>query len=292
MHPRNRHHSRYDFKQLISSSLELAPFVMVNKYGDESVDFANPDAVKSLNQALLKSFYGLTYWDIPPNYLCPPIPGRADYIHYVADLLGPLARGQDVVVLDVGVGANCVYPLIGLHEYGWHFIGSDIDEFALANAGEIIKRNSLEAKIELRQQKSAGAILKGIINPGELIDLTLCNPPFHRSAEAAAEGSQRKLRNLGIKEKALNFGGKSNELWCPGGEEAFIGTMIEESRALAKNCLWFTSLVSKKENLANLERQAKKAGATEVRVIEMSQGQKVSRVLAWTYLDPKKWKQK
>jgi 23S rRNA (adenine1618-N6)-methyltransferase len=39
-----------------------------------------------------------------------------------------------VRVLDIGVGANCVYPLIGHAEYGWRFLGVDIDEAALANA--------------------------------------------------------------------------------------------------------------------------------------------------------------
>ena len=58
-----------------------------NQFGDESVDFANPAAVKALNRALLRQDYGLDYWDIPAGYLCPPIPGRADYVHYLADLL-------------------------------------------------------------------------------------------------------------------------------------------------------------------------------------------------------------
>jgi 23S rRNA (adenine1618-N6)-methyltransferase len=48
LHPCNKNRGRYDFAQLIGSSPELAQYVKPNKYGDESVDFANPDAVKAL----------------------------------------------------------------------------------------------------------------------------------------------------------------------------------------------------------------------------------------------------
>jgi 23S rRNA (adenine1618-N6)-methyltransferase len=87
LHPRNAHNERYDFDALINSCGELREFVAPNKYGDQSVNFSDPLAVKTLNKALLKHFYGIGYWDLPNSYLCPPIPGRADYIHYIADLL-------------------------------------------------------------------------------------------------------------------------------------------------------------------------------------------------------------
>ncbi|MDB5235896.1 MAG: rRNA methyltransferase, partial [Hymenobacter sp.] len=51
LHPRNRHRARYDFPQLVQASPELRAFMQVNKFGDESIDFANPAAVKTLNRA-------------------------------------------------------------------------------------------------------------------------------------------------------------------------------------------------------------------------------------------------
>ena len=93
LHVRNLHRSRYDFPQLMKTCPELAPFVSLNKYNDLSVDFSDPHAVKILNKALLKHFYGIQYWDIPQDFLCPPIPGRADYIHYLADLLSANNKG-------------------------------------------------------------------------------------------------------------------------------------------------------------------------------------------------------
>jgi len=152
LHPRNRHRERYDFKQLIESCPELAQFVKINIYNDESIDFSDPEAVKMLNKALLKRYYEIDNWNIPQNYLCPPIPGRADYIHHIADLLcsnnyGKIPTGEKIKCLDIGVGANCVYPIIGNKEYGWSFIGSDIDPVAIGSATKIIELNpSLKRK--------------------------------------------------------------------------------------------------------------------------------------------------
>ena len=87
LHPRNRHSGRYDFPKLIAACPELGEYVILNPYGKQSIDFANPDAVRVFNRALLRQFYGIQHWDIPAGYLCPPVPGRADYLHGLADLL-------------------------------------------------------------------------------------------------------------------------------------------------------------------------------------------------------------
>jgi 23S rRNA (adenine1618-N6)-methyltransferase len=295
LHPRNPHRARYDFPELIKTSPDLRAFVQPNKFGDESIDFADPAAVKALNRALLKHFYGISFWDIPKGYLCPPIPGRADYVHYLADLLaesngGVLPPGEDVLVLDIGVGANCIYPIIGRREYGWHFVGSDADGTAVRAAQQIEAANpALAGAIECRLQPARTRIFDGLVQAGEVFDLTMCNPPFHASAAEAATGTQRKTTNLGTgrgPRPALNFGGQNNELWCDGGEAAFIRRMVQESGRRPRACYWFTTLVSKKETLPGVYRALKTAGATDVRTIEMAQGQKKSRLVAWTFLSP------
>lgn len=291
MHPRNRHLSRYDLKQLSKTCPELAPHVLKNKFGDDSVDFANPLSVKLLNKAILMDCYKVGWWDIPDHFLSPPIPGRVDYILYLADLLaslnqGKIPSGSGVKVLDVGVGANCIYPLIGSAEYSWSFVGSEVDQKALEAAQHILDQNKISS-IQLRLQKNSSSIFMGILESDELFDITMCNPPFHASAEEAAIGSNRKLKNLGLKKDVLNFGGKGHELWCPGGERAFVGQMIKESANFSDQVLWFTSLVSKGENLAGLEAALKDVQAKEVRIIEMFQGQKKSRFLAWSFKNKK-----
>lgn len=81
LHPRNLHRLRYDFELLTEKLPELQQHVSINEHQIETIDFSNPEAVKTLNKALLVTYYDIKNWDIPKNYLCPPIPGRADYIH-------------------------------------------------------------------------------------------------------------------------------------------------------------------------------------------------------------------
>ncbi len=280
MHPRNRHQGRYDLQSLIKTSPDLGKHVFVNEHGTETLDFADAEAVKSLNRALLKSSYGIEFWDIPEKFLCPPIPGRADYIHTISDLVGGKADPK-IRVLDIGTGANVIYPLLGHAEYKWNFVGSDVDSEAVKNAELIISKNKLESFIEIR--KSSGKIFEGIILSGDQFDLTMCNPPFHASAEEASAGTERKWKNLGKKGKGLNFGGKSNELWTQGGEKVFLTNMIKESALFKTQVRWFTTLVSKDENLKALENSLQNVAAKDVRILRMEQGQKKSRVLAWTY---------
>ena len=286
LHPRNVHRERYDFDSLVGTSSSLAPYLIINKFGDTSIDFADPLAVKSLNTALLLSFYKLKFWSIPSDFLCPPIPGRADYMHYVADILGDYNTNK-IRCLDIGVGANCVYPIIGVNEYDWSFVGTDIDPIAIESAKKIIELNPiLKDKVELRLQNNHNDIFTGIIQKGEKFDIVICNPPFHASLAEAQAGSIRKLSNLKnqkINTPVLNFGGANNELWCKGGEKQFIYNMIMQSKEFATSCVSFTTLVSKESHLESIYKTLRKVAAIDVKTIGMGQGNKVSRIVAWTY---------
>lgn len=294
LHPRNRHRHGYDFAALTAALPQLSAFMVTTPAGTPSIDFANPAAVKALNRALLRAHYGIESWDIPPNYLCPPIPGRADALHHLADLLaeengGIIPRGESLAMLDIGVGANGVYPLLGHAEYGWRFLGVDIDAAALANVARILTANPGHAQaIELRQQPEPENILTGVLRKGEFFDMTLCNPPFHASRAEAAAATERKQKNLGKAGRGaaprLNFGGQGSELWYPGGERAFIERLIEQSALVAKRCLWFSTLVSKAETLRPIEAALTRVAPCATRVIPMAQGQKQSRLVAWTFL--------
>ncbi len=299
-HPRNFHNSRYDFKELIKTNFLLKSFVTENKYGDLSIDFADSNAVKSLNKTLLLHFYGIKNWEIPNGYLCPPIPGRADYIHYIADLLancnqGIIPKGKNVKGLDVGIGANAIYSLIGSCVYDWDFVGSDIEKISIESALNIVNSNEfLKEKIKCKLQINPLNIFKGIINKDDFYDFTLCNPPFHKCLKDAMQGNKRKIQNL-TKQKviknSLNFGGQNNELWCKGGEIIFITNMIKESFEFKNNVLWFTTLVSKKENLPLIYKKLQEIKVKEIKTIDMSQGQKITRVIAWSFFDENRQKE-
>ena len=302
LHPRNPHRFRYDFEQLLSVYSELAAFIFINEHNVETIDFSNPKAVKVLNKALLISNYDIQNWDIPTDYLCPPIPGRADYIHYLADLLassnnGIIPEGETVVGLDIGIGANCIYPIIGNSAYGWSFVGTDIDENAIQNCKKIIGENpKLVDAISLQLQTNSRFIFKNIILPEDKFTFTICNPPFHASQEEATKSALRKVNALEDKKSTtplLNFGGQNTELWCDGGELGFITQMIFESAKYPLQCFWFTTLVSKKDNLASIYKTLNKVSPVAIKTIDMAQGQKTSRFIAWTFLSEsqqKNWK--
>ena len=306
LHPRNLDRFGYNFEQLIKHSPELKQFVAINEHQIETIDFSNPDAVKALNKALLINHYDIQDWDIPANYLCPPIPGRADYIHYIADLLastnnGVIPEGEIVQGLDIGVGANCIYPIIGNSAYGWSFVATDIDEKAIQNCKKIIAANpKLMDSISLQLQTESRFIFKNIITPEDRFAFTICNPPFHSSQDEATKSSVRKINNLEsrkfetkITKPVLNFGGHNAELWCDGGELGFITQMAYESAKYPMQCLWFTTLVSKRENLSSIYKTLNKVSAVEIKTIDMAQGQKTSRIVAWTFMSEaqqKAWK--
>ena len=291
MHSKNIHNEAYNFEELTVAHPALKSFVILNKTGNSTIDFSSSKAVLHLNKALLKLHYKVENWGIPAHYLCPPIPGRADYIHHINDLLIEEGITQKVKGLDIGVGANCIYPILGATIYNWKMVGSDIDESAIISA----KRNASSSEtfqelIEIRPQINNANIFEGIIKEGEYFHFTMCNPPFHTSEEEAAKGTLRKLRNLQSenqpyqtkKEIVLNFGGQANELWCNGGEALFLKRMIKQSVAFKDQVRWFTCLVSKKENLQKIKKQLDKLKAT-YKTIPMSQGNKKSRFIAWKF---------
>ena len=293
LHPKNDHRFGYNFDLLITHHPDLKAFVFTNEYNTQTIDFANPKAVKALNKALLMAFYKITYWDVPQNFLCPPVPGRADYIHHLADLLATVKnpkfdRADAILGLDIGIGANCIYPILGNALYGWQFVGTDIDKKALRNCVEIIEKNTtLSGAISLQLQPNARFIFKDIIAPDDRFAFSICNPPFHSSQEEAAKSTLRKvstLENTRNQKPILNFGGQHAELWCEGGELKFITQMIYESAKYPVQVMWFTTLVSKQSNLDHIYKILDKVSAVAVKTIDMAQGQKTSRIVAWSFL--------
>lgn len=305
LHPRNRHRHGYDFAALAAADAELAGKLRPGPDGAPGIDYADPEAVRALNRALLAVDYGIAGWSLPAGALCPPVPGRADLIHHLADLLaeengGTVPRGPQVRALDIGTGASLIYPLLGLAEYGWQFVGTDVDGAAISAATRLLAGNpEAAAAIVVRRQVAARHILTGILRGGEHFDVTLCNPPFYDSPAAAAAASGRKWRQLGKPPAGggapRNFGGSDGELWCPGGERAFVSQLIEESARIRRRCLWFSSLVSRAEHLRPLEAALAAQHPCATRVIEMRQGQKQSRLLAWTFLsraERRQWRER
>ena len=299
MHKSNPHIDGYDMQALAKAEPALSHHLIKAPSGRDSINFSDPEAVKLLNKALLLHHYNLEYWDIPKGQLCPPIPGRADYMLGLNDVLNQSKAGnkEQVSILDVGTGANLIYPIIGKALFNWNWVASDINQDSIINAQAIIDNNpSLIGSVSLRHQPNNKHIFKGIIESGDYFDASVCNPPFHRSAAEALAGSAQKNKNLNRNKNKrqsnvkkvdssshLNFSGQANELWCEGGEFAFISNMINESRKVASQVGLFSCLVSKKENLKPLAANLKKVTSIPMNIHEMAQGNKISRFITWHF---------
>lgn len=294
LHPRSKHNNEYDFDALVKVNQALSQYVHMAKSGRFSIDFHNAQAVVELNKALLLQHYDLSYWSIPHGYLCPGVPGRAEYIHKLSDLLfesngNKSPKSNGIRGLDIGTGSSLIYPIIAVSDYGWQMVASEYDKKSLGSAKQIIEKNeSLNGNVALRVQENAKHIFIDVINADDYFDFAMCNPPFFSSQSEAVNASLRKNRNLKKEStKENNFQGSSNELWCDGGEYAFVHNMIKESQEFSNSCYWFTTLISDKTHIPPLLKETEKIKATQAKVIEIKLGNKISRLLCWSFLSLK-----
>ena len=288
MHPRNRYREPYELEKLARVVPALRVHLRTTPGGRLTLDFAHPEAVRHLNRALLLTDYGLKFYDLPPGALTPAVPSRLDYVHVVADLLEATDTSSTPIRgLDIGTGASLVYPILGVREYGWRFVGTDVNEASLRAARAIADFNPvLEGKVELRRQPEPSRIFDGVLRPGERFAFAMCNPPFYESAEAAREATERKWRKLGRQEAAgRNFGGQGAELHTPGGEARFLKAMIRESYRYREQVGWFTTLVSQRKYLEVAEGGFRQNPPRRREVVTVDTGAKTARVLAWGYRD-------
>ncbi|MCP9237749.1 23S rRNA (adenine(1618)-N(6))-methyltransferase RlmF [Lewinella sp. JB7] len=278
MHPKNRYREPHDFVALRALEPELDSYFITTPDGRTSLDFSQPRAVYLLNRTLLLRDYGLKHWDIPQENLTPPIPGRLDYIHALHELHPVTNR-----VLDIGTGASLIYPILGVGEYGWSFVGTDISARSVKVARALIKFNPVLKKVEVREQSDPGRVFAGVIGDEERFDVTMCNPPFFTNRQEARKAAGKKWAKLDRADGGLSFGGADEELWTPGGEPRFLRTMVEESVDFAGRVGWFTTLVSKGGYLKPAVGHLARVGAREWKTLPLAQGNKRSRLLAWRY---------
>ncbi|KAG0581903.1 hypothetical protein KC19_3G018700 [Ceratodon purpureus] len=163
MHPRNKYAEKPpDFTLLAGLYPEFKQYVSYGFNQKPRIDWTDFNATRELTRSLLHHDYGISWW-IPDGQLCPAVTNRANYIHWIEDLLAlsPApwhSSGEHLVSgVDIGTGANCIYPLLGVSLHGWRFVGTDITPVALEWAKWNVESNPhVSALIEIRS-----AILNG-----------------------------------------------------------------------------------------------------------------------------------
>lgn len=142
--------------------------------------------------------FKVTHYDIPKGYLCPRVPQRLQYLEWIKDLFAQVeGLTRPLLGFDIGVGANFIYPLIGIKKYGWRFAGSEVNKSSIEWAEtKILKANpDIEGSfLGIRLQSDPLQVLTGVITQDEeRFDFCMCNPPFFNSED------ERKLRKSSVR---------------------------------------------------------------------------------------------
>ncbi|KAJ1931896.1 hypothetical protein FBU59_006555, partial [Linderina macrospora] len=204
------------------------------------LDFGNPDAVRALNKAILKVYFKLDI-ELPANSLCPSVPNRYGYVKWIADTFAPEFGPEQMVGLDIGTGASCIYPFLGIRVMqNCQFIGSDINQESLQVASSNIELNKLQSRIQtyLNKSHSVKIPLDEADFPHKKISFCMCNPPFYADKEERA-----KLEAMKDQAPVLKTDGKDDEFYTEGGELAFLMGLVDESLVLRDRVRWYTTMV-------------------------------------------------
>ena len=292
MHHRNPYAS-LSWRSL-SSEEDLAPFFDGARYS-----FSRPGALAALTRALLRRDFSLE-WRPPADRLCPPVPGRLNYLLWAEDLPARLALGRlaacavppppppplPALSLDVGVGANAIFPLLGARLGGFcsQWLATDIDAVAVAGARAAATRAGLPpSALAVLSVEPGGPLLAGALpaaaaaGGAPLVAVTVCNPPFFASWEEAVESMRRAPARAGA------CGGAPHEMATVGGEAAFAGRLADESQPLGERALWFSCMLGKRASVADVSLRLARARVPALRTTELVQGVTRRWAVAWSW---------
>ncbi|ORX52264.1 S-adenosyl-L-methionine dependent methyltransferase [Piromyces finnis] len=172
MHQHNIYYNNEpDFIKLAESYSSLKKYIKFNRYSKQgSINFKDPRACRELTYALLWCDFKIRL-EIPLDTLCPVIPGRLDYIHWIEDLIfsndnkdansndnnnhNNINANLSVTGIDIGTGASCIYPLLAckLHPE-WNFEALELNERSYEYAKDNVSRNNMINQIKVRRVKN------------------------------------------------------------------------------------------------------------------------------------------
>ena len=235
-----------DFLILIKEFPDLKKYIIKqNEENKEEIyfDWSNNDLSLLMTKSILNYYFNIKYYYIPKGFLIPPIPSRLNYLNLINSLLTEEVniKYKDITGIDIGTGANIIYPILGNSLYKWKFICSEINEESFNNAKLIIEKNNLENYIKLIKQENKNNIFLNILNQQNKYTFSLCNPPYY-DYETEIKLDEKKRDN------EFNF----DEVYYQKGEFGFFQRYFTESICYNKNVYLFTILIGKKTNMENI----------------------------------------
>ncbi|KAJ5042257.1 uncharacterized protein L3040_004810 [Drepanopeziza brunnea f. sp. 'multigermtubi'] len=274
-----------DFSTLALQDRDFAKVLKPNG----QLDFSNPESVQQLTKSLLRRDFSLEI-TLPPDRLCPPVPNRLNYILWIQSLLDSTSDSytdrydpeREVLGLDVGTGASCIYPLLGCSQRpNWRFAGTDTDDRSFQFAKKNVQDNGLQTRIKLLQTQPDGLLLPLDQMGFDSIDFTMCNPPFYTSTTELLASAASKQRP-----PFTACTGSESEMVTPGGEVTFASRMIDESLVLKDRVQWYTSMLGKFSSIEVLVKKLQGSGVDNYAVTEFVQGSKTRRwAIGWSFED-------
>ncbi|KAF8814968.1 S-adenosyl-L-methionine dependent methyltransferase [Phlegmacium glaucopus] len=204
--------------------------------------------------------FGITL-RIPENRLCPPV--RLNYILWIQDIVhahdyvfgNPRRRVRGI---DLGTGSTAIYPFLGCKlEPEWEFVATvELDNISYDCANENVSRNNMQSRIRLAKATGEGSIFFTLErNPKSNFEFTMCNPPFYTSSE---EVVQSTTSEKDLAPNAVCPGADIEMIFVDGGEEGFVGQMVEESERFQTRCKWYTSMLGKMSSVTTIVENLRK----------------------------------
>ena len=236
-----------DFLTLIKEFPELKKYILKqneDNEGEFQFDWSNNELSLLMDKSILNYYFDIKYYDIPKGFLIPPIPSRINYINLINSIITKLINDIDIkniIGIDIGTGANIIYPILGYSIYKWKFICTEINKEAYNNAKLILQKNNLENNINIIKQNNKDNIFISILNRENKYIFSMCNPPYYNyENEIKLEDKKR--------DNEYNF----DEIYYKNGEYGFFQRYFEESICYKNNVFLYTILIGKKINAENI----------------------------------------
>ena len=270
-----------DFSLLIKKFPELTKYTLLkNEDGEYSFNWSDNKLSLLITKCILDFYFKIKYYSIPNNFLIPPVPSRLNYINLIKTLLISFniltsKEENEIIGIDIGTGANLIYPLLGYSLYKWKFICSEINNEAFENSIKIIKENKLEEYIKLIKQKYKNYIFVGIINREKKYTFSICNPPYYDYEDEIKKEDKNKNCEY-------NF----DEIYYKNGEVGFFNKYFQESLCYSKNIFLFTYLIGKKSNAEKIYDQISED--KNIKYCDMKKiktGNNIRYIIFWTFFN-------
>ena len=236
-----------DFLTLTKEFPELKKYILKQNEDNEEefqFDWSNNELSLLMDKSILNYYFNIKYYYIPKGFLIPPIPSRINYINLINSIIAKLIKDIDIkniIGIDIGTGANIIYPILGYSIYKWKFICTEINKEAYNNAKLILQKNNLENNINIIKQNNKDNIFISILNRENKYIFSMCNPPYYNyENEIKLEDKKR--------DNEYNF----DEIYYKNGEYGFFQRYFEESICYKNNVFLYTILIGKKINAENI----------------------------------------